>query len=297
MLRRFIPLAIIVQILVLLTPATALAACSYANGGPGGGGGASQTTGSSGTAGGTAGCSGGGGGGGGGGSASGGAGTSGGGGGVLLKTTSGMVSVTGSVDARGGNSSTTNGGTVKLFSSTGCPSVSAISAGRIYSNTPTGNCPPAAPTLVYPVSTSTGNSVFTVFQLRSSDQDSDYLRYWIDVCSDNACSSIIRSICQTNTGTGVPGTCTPSQTGWAAQDQQTGTAYTGNSTLTLSTLAIHSYQPPYLSANSTYYWRGYAIDPGGSNTWSSASAIQSFVTAPTETHIQGNVRIQGNVKL
>jgi len=239
--------------------------------------------------------SGGSGGGGGGGSGAGGSGAAGAGGGVLLKTTSGTVSITGSIDTRGGNSSTTNGGTVKIFNTGGCTDATNISSGRLYITG--GNCPPSAPTLLYPVSASNGNSVFTTFKLRSSDYEGDYLQYWIDVCSDSSCISVIRSICQVATGTGVPGTCTPSQVGWSSQDTQSGTAYTSNSTLTLSTIATLNYQPPLLDANTQYWWRGYAIDPGGSNTWSAASPISTFNTAPTETHVQGNVQFQGNVQL
>lgn len=237
---------------------------------------------------------GGGGGGGGGGGANGSSGGAGAGGGLLLKSTSGSISLTGSIDATGGGGSTVNGGTVKIFSTCGTDT-SGVTSGRTYV---TGsNCPPSSPTLLYPINASNGNTVYTTFQLRSSDPESDYLEYWIDVCADNACSSIIRSICQVNAGTGVPGTCTPSQVGWASQDSQAGAAYKSNSTLTLSTLATLNYQPPLLDANTQYWWRGYAIDPGGSNTWSSASAISTFTTAPTETHVQGNVRFQGNVKL
>ncbi len=289
--------------LLALGSKQAYAVCgASAFGGSGGSGGAVQSNGGSGSVGGveTGGScpSAGGGSGGGGGSAAGGAGGDGAGGGLLLDATSGTISFTGTIDVRGGSSSTTNGGTVKLFNTSGCVSTTGISAGRIYQTTGgSGNCPPSAPTLSFPINSSSGNSVFTTFQLRSSDYEGDYLRYWIDVCVDNACSSIVRSICQQSTGTNVPGSCTASQTGWAGQDQQTGTAYTGNFTLTLSTLAIHNYQAPLLSANTTYWWRAYAIDPGGSNTWSSSSAIQSFTTAPTETHLQGNLKIQGNVKL
>ncbi|HET9850234.1 MAG TPA: hypothetical protein VFP35_01235 [Candidatus Saccharimonadales bacterium] len=161
----------------------------------------------------------------------------------------------------------------------------------------TGDTPPAPPTLLYPVSSSSGNSVYTTFQLRSAEYDSDYLEYWIDVCADSSCNTIVRSICQYNGGTGVPGTCTASQAGWGGQNALSGTAYSGNPNVNSSQLATHSYQAPYLNSNATYWWRAYAIDPGGSNRWSYASAIQSFVTAPTETHIQGNVKIQGNVTL
>jgi hypothetical protein len=159
----------------------------------------------------------------------------------------------------------------------------------------TGDDVPAAPTLLYPVTTSTGNSVFTTFQLRSTENNSDYLEYWIDVCSTSNCSSIVRSICQYSTGTNVPGTCTSSQVGWASQDLQSATAYTGNPTLSLSHLAIHNYQSPYLTKNTQFWWRAYAIDPGGSNTWSSASAISTFTTAPKETRIQGNINVKGGV--
>ncbi len=163
----------------------------------------------------------------------------------------------------------------------------------------TGDDSPAPPVLVYPITTSNGNSVSTTFQLRSTENNGDYLHYWIDVCADNLCGSIIRTICQTNTGSNLPSaTCSsPSQTGWSGQDQQAGTAYTGSPSITLSQMAILSYQAPYLTKNTQYWWRGYAIDPGGSNTWSSASAISTFTTAPTETHIQGNIKFQGNVKL
>ncbi len=157
----------------------------------------------------------------------------------------------------------------------------------------TGDSPPAPPTLLYPINSSNGSTVFTTFQLRSTEINGDYLEYWIDVCSISNCSSIIRSICQTNSGTGVPGTCIPSQTGWAGQDQQAGTAYSGSPIL--SQIATHNYQAPYLTKNTQFWWRAYAIDPGGSNTWSSASSIATFTTAPTETHIQGNVNIKGGV--
>jgi hypothetical protein len=276
---------------------TALAACTgfeFGNAGTGGNGGAAQTTGDTGGTASNADCAGGGGGGGGGGgSAPGGTGGPGAGGGILLKTTSGSASISGSVDVRGGNSSTINGGTVKLFNASGCTQTNNISSGRLYISGV--NCPPSAPTLSYPINSANGTTVFTVFKLRSNDFESDYLNYWIDVCSDSACISIIRSMCQINTGTGVPGTCTPSQTGWAGQDTQSATAYISSDTLTLSTIATLNYQPPLLSANTQYWWRAYAIDPGGSNTWSSASTINTFTTAPTETHIQGNVNIRGGV--
>jgi hypothetical protein len=126
---------------------------------------------------------------------------------------------------------------------------------------------PAAPTLSVPTASFIGAQILPNFQMRSSDPNSDYLKYKIDVCSNSDCSSIIRTIDQTS-----------SQTGWTGQDAQTGTAYVGSSTVTSSTMANHTYQAPALSLSTQYWWRAYAIDPAGDNTWSAASAIQSFTT-------------------
>jgi hypothetical protein len=129
------------------------------------------------------------------------------------------------------------------------------------------NSPPAAPTLNAPANGATGVSTTPQFQLRTTDADNDYLRYKIDVCSVPDCSSIVRTIDETL-----------SQTGWSGQDQQAGTAYTGNSIITSSTMATYAYQAPALSPNTQYWWRAYAIDPGGTNTFSGASGIQDFTT-------------------
>ncbi|HET7320083.1 MAG TPA: hypothetical protein VFI84_00680 [Candidatus Saccharimonadales bacterium] len=126
---------------------------------------------------------------------------------------------------------------------------------------------PAAPTLSSPGVGATGVSTAPTFQFRSTDPNNDYLRYKIDVCSASDCSSIVRTIDQT-----------ASQTGWSGQDAQTGTAYVGSSTITSSTMANHTYQATLLSPGTQYWWRAYAIDPGGDNIWSSASAIQAFTT-------------------
>jgi len=103
--------------------------------------------------------------------------------------------------------------------------------------------------------------------MRSPQANNDYLRYKIEVCTTSNCSSILRTIDQT-----------ASQTGWSAQDQQGSTAYTGNSVISSSTMANHNYQTPTLSYNTQYWWRAYAIDPGKSNTFSSASSIRTFYT-------------------
>jgi hypothetical protein len=139
----------------------------------------------------------------------------------------------------------------------GSNSMNSFGAEEIY--------PPDAPVL-----TALGDSaaVQPIFQLRSSDRsDPTYLRYKVELCSNSDCSSIVRTIDQTS-----------SQTGWSGQDAQTSTAYVASGTVGSSTLASHTYQTPALSLGTQYWWRAYAIDPGGSNTWSEASAIASFIT-------------------
>jgi hypothetical protein len=130
------------------------------------------------------------------------------------------------------------------------------------------NQTPVAPSTSSPASGATGISITPQFQMRSTDVDNDYLRYKIEVCADSSCSTIVRTIDQT-----------ASQTGWSGQDQQTGSAYTGNSLITSSTMATYTYQAPALSNSTQYWWRSYSIDPGGTNTFSSPSAVLSFTTA------------------
>jgi hypothetical protein len=134
------------------------------------------------------------------------------------------------------------------------------------------NSVPAAPTLSVPTNAANGVSTTPEFQLRTTDADNDYLRYKIDVCSVPDCSSIVRTIDETL-----------SQIGWSGQDRQAGSAYAGNTTITSSTMAAYTYAAPALSPNTQYWWRAYAIDPGGTNIFSSASAIQSFTTASVPT--------------
>jgi hypothetical protein len=150
------------------------------------------------------------------------------------------------------------------------------------------NNSPAAPTLSAPSNTSTSVSITPTFQLRTTDTETDYVRYKIEVCTTSNCSAILRTIDQTS-----------SQTGWTGQDAQTSTAYIAASAIGSSTLASHTYQPTALSFSTQYWWRAYAIDPGGSNTWSSASSIFSFTTStPTSnTYLNGGTQIRGGTRI
>ena len=140
----------------------------------------------------------------------------------------------------------------------------------------TGACIPA---LVAPSNSSVNVSSAPEFRLGSANSSGSYQRYKIQVCSDDACSAVLRTIDQT-----------ASQTGWTAQSIQSGTAYSGGAPL--AQIAIHKYQPTALSANTQYWWRGAAIDPGGVNTWSDWSSIYSFTTAPATA---SNINIGGGV--
>lgn len=149
------------------------------------------------------------------------------------------------------------------------------------------NSAPAAPTLSLPGSGATNQSALPQFQLRTTDADNDYLRYEIMLYQSD-CSTSVRDIDQT-----------ADQTGWADQDQQTNTAYTGSSTISSSTMATHNYQTPALSASTTYCWKARAKDPGGSNTWGSYSATQTFTTGVVgpSVQIQGGVEIRGGTSI
>ncbi|MBI4034472.1 hypothetical protein HY380_01080 [Candidatus Saccharibacteria bacterium] len=136
---------------------------------------------------------------------------------------------------------------------------SAASSTRTF--TTVANSTPAAPTLNQPIDGDSGLAKAPQFRMSSSDADGDYLQYKIEVCSTSNCSSVVRTITQAS-----------SQTGWTSQSLQSGTAYASGA------LGVHDYQTPELTANTQYWWRAYAIDPGGTNTYSSASTISTFTT-------------------
>jgi len=125
---------------------------------------------------------------------------------------------------------------------------------------------PNTPTLDAPINTSTKNVLTTVFKTTGTDADSDNLKYKIQVCTNLAMTTACQTFDQTS-----------SQTGWTGQDADTGTTYASG------TQATYTVQTD-LSAGTTYYWRSYAKDEAGSNTWSSTQGTPySFTTdyAPT----------------
>jgi hypothetical protein len=122
---------------------------------------------------------------------------------------------------------------------------------------------PDTPTLDAPTEGATNQVLNTVLKTTSTDSNSDYLRYKIQICTD----FIMTLNCQTFDQT-------ISQVGWSGQDAQTSTAYASG------TQATYTVQTA-LNPGTTYYWRSYAIDPAGTNTFSDTQiAPGSFTTIP-----------------
>lgn len=129
-----------------------------------------------------------------------------------------------------------------------------------------GNRNPSVPTLSSPANASTVTAVKPALQLTTTDTESEFIRYRMQVDTVSTFNSAnLQTLDQT-----------VSQTGWTGQDTQGSTAYTSGATATFTL-------PTALQPGTTYYWRAAAIDPGGSNTFTGYSAAQSFTTPATLT--------------
>ncbi len=143
------------------------------------------------------------------------------------------------------------------------------------------NSPPNTPSLDLPTDTQSNLSLTPVFKTTTTDTNSDNLQYKIEICEDLAMTTNCQTFDQTS-----------SQTGWSGQNAD------GNTTYTSGTQATYTVQTPLVAA-TTYYWRSYAIDPLGINTWSSTQGTPySFTTstapsAPTTPHTEGAVNPTG----
>ena len=143
---------------------------------------------------------------------------------------------------------------------------------------------PNTPTLDSPADSATNQSLTPALLTTATDSSSDYLRYKIELCTNVGMTTGCQTFDETS-----------SQTGWSGQDAQTSTAYASG---TQATYTIQS----ALSASTTYYWRSYAIDPGGTNAWSSTQTPRSFTTttapsAPTTPYTEGATNPTGIVDL
>lgn len=127
------------------------------------------------------------------------------------------------------------------------------------------NVAPTRPSLDSPPDLSTSVSRTPTLQTTATDTDLDYLRYKIQLCTDAAMTLNCQTFDQTS-----------SQTGWSAQNAETGTAYT------TGMQGSYTLQTP-LNYITTYYWRSYAADPGGANTWTTTHPTPfSFTTTAVE---------------
>lgn len=163
----------------------------------------------------------------------------------------------------------------------GTNTFSAYSATQSFTTAAAANTEPSTPTLSAPNSGVTNVSVTPSFTLASTDAESDYLRYKI-LLYQSDCSTLVGTFDETS-----------SQAGWSGQNTQTSTAYTSGST------ATYTYQGT-LANNTTYCWKAAAIDPGGTNTFSSYSATRLFTTISGTTkpvNIGGGTNFSGGVHL
>ncbi len=146
------------------------------------------------------------------------------------------------------------------------------------------NSAPNAPTLVAPTAGLSGAALSPEFRMVASDDTADYVEYKIDICTTSNCSSILTTVTQT-----------VSQVGWSAQNTQSNTAYSSGTT------AVYRYTST-LSPSTNYWWRAYAIDPGGSNGYGTVSAISSFTTgsvaaSSSNVNLKGGTNINGGTDL
>lgn len=152
-------------------------------------------------------------------------------------------------------------------------------------NSFTTSCVPAAPTLIDPPNGNSNVRINPEFHLATTDADTDYIRYKIQLCTTSNCSSVLYTWDQT-----------ASQVSWTGQDSQSFTAYTSDDvSATSSGQAFYTLSSSALTPNTQYWWRAYAIDPGGTNTFSAASSISSFTTNAAETKILTGKILNGTI--
>lgn len=149
------------------------------------------------------------------------------------------------------------------------------------------NYPPSAPTIYSPANGATAAPRLPIFQMKSSDANSDYLQYVVETCPANSfpCGAGGHTYNETNS-------C------WSQQDLQSNTAFTGADDINVSAMAYCQIPiADLLSPNTTYYMRAKAIDPGGSNTYSTYSSVIGFTTGTLEVQINGGTSIRGGTKI
>lgn len=133
------------------------------------------------------------------------------------------------------------------------------------------NDPPTTPILVSPLDTATDQEAFPSLKTISTDPDSDFIQYKINLCLDSTLSIGCTTFDQTI-----------SNLGWSGQN-------VGTSAYSTGTTATYILQTS-LTPNTTYFWRSYGIDPAGANVWGNTQSTPfSFTTI--------NVNPSGNCRL
>lgn len=150
--------------------------------------------------------------------------------------------------------------------------------------------PPEAPVIYSPLNGATSVSRNPTFQFKSKDNNSDYVRYAVEICLLNSWPCTSGSLNFTQTAA--------DQTCWNGQNAQTNTAYASSNNIIGSTMASCTIPTANtLSPNSLYYFRARAIDPAGSNRYSFYSAVHSFSTGTLEILIRGGTNLNGGTRL
>ena len=99
--------------------------------------------------------------------------------------------------------------------------------------------------------------------MTTTDANSDYVQYKVQIATDPTFTQNLTAFDQSS-----------SQTGWSGQNASGNTAYNSGST------ATYTPATPF-EQGKTYYVRAYAIDPAGTNLWSSVGSAISFTTIQT----------------
>ncbi|KKP86292.1 MAG: hypothetical protein UR87_C0023G0006 [candidate division CPR3 bacterium GW2011_GWE2_35_7] len=127
------------------------------------------------------------------------------------------------------------------------------------------NATPNAPTLTLPTDGQNDVSSLPTFNMYSSDSDGDALQFRIQIARDNLFTVGLVTFDQTVT-----------PVGWSGQT--IGNTYNFGATASYTVQLADT-----LYADTDYYWRAYAYDPYGDQTWSDVSSTFQFHTAsPTQ---------------
>jgi len=207
------------------------------------------------------------------------------GGGILIITNN--ISSTGTISANGGNgvANAGGGGGGRIFiitsGSSSIDPLPQVNGGTGANNGSSGSIyyqhAPSSSTLSSPENSSTNISQVVSFNFSTTDEESDWIRYKLQLATNSEFTENFSEFIQGDTQEGQTQTSNGITVTFSNQDSQNGTAYTSGREAIVS---VSSSTP--LDEGTTYYWRVYAIDPGGSRYWGPASQIRSFTVAPID---------------